>query len=322
MNKYVQITKQLLGEDIFEVLKKSEIGSGIFKPDTRTALDPNEIKIALQIVPRAILSMLVAHLKPLKKGGNIDIQLPFANALLHVDKISHDVYSGDISANGQRVTEFKYRSLPGIGLILLSTFELYDMADLDKIRSERTEDTSKLSKLQDIIDERMRLNALIRDVVDQRMTEREAIQRLINERLAEQFEDEEEYEDYEEEDETIEEPLHSDESESVEVLSESEEDIMDSKDKKSKLREFLENREKKKEEKVELDKNESISCPDCETNLYKGGDHFKLCLCYGEHYNKDIKIKKTEDGKFKFKFPKSFDVDNVEMLLEAIKSNK
>lgn len=313
MNKYVQIAKKLLGEDIFEEIKKSE---AIFKPDSKTALDPDEIKVALQIVPRAVLGLLIAHLKPLQVGGNIELQLPFADAKLHVNKISHDVYSGDISGNGRRITEFKYRSLPGIGLILMSTFELYEVADLDKIKNEKNSEIYDVNKLHEIIDERLRLNALIRNVVDQRISEREAIQKLINERLSEHFADVEE----EDEDEEF---LHSeDDGESVEILSNSEEDIMDSTAKKSKLREFLENREKKRQEQVELDKNEKISCPDCKTNLYKGEDSFKLCICFGEHYNKDIKIKKTENGKFKFKFPKSFDTDNVELLLEAIKSNK
>ena len=315
MNKYIQIAKKLLGEDIFEELKKSEIGSGIFKPSTNTALDPEEIKIALQIVPRAVLSYLVANLKPLDEGGNIELALPFAPATLYVTKMSHDVYQGEIAQNGQRKTEFKNRSLPGIGLILMSTFELYDTEDLSKIRQEK-ENEPKAIKLQEIIDERLKLHSLIRDVVDQRLSEREAIQKLIADRIAEQFNEEDEFEEIEEAEHEESVEIYEDEPE------ESEEDIMDNLSKKSKLKEFLANREKKRTEKVELDKNEQISCPDCKTNLYKGEDHFKLCLCYGEHFNKDIKIKKTEDGKYKFKFPKSFDLDNVEMLLEAIKSNK
>lgn len=314
MNKYIQVAKKLLGEDIFEELKKSEIGSGIFKPNTNTALDPEEIKIALQIVPRAILSYLIANLKPLEEGGNIELALPFAPATMYVTKMSHDVYQGEIAENGKRKTEFKNRSLPGIGLILMSTFELYDTSDLGNIRQER-EDEPKAAKLQEIIDERLKLHCLIRDVVDQRLSEREAIKKLIADRIAEQFNYEDETEEIEEAEEDISVEVSDDEPEESE-------DIMDNLSKKSKLKEFLENREKKRTEKVELDKNETISCPDCKTNLYKGENHFKLCLCYGEHFNKEIKIKKAEDGKYKFKFPKSFDLDNVEMLLEAIKSNK
>jgi len=313
MNKHVQIVKSILGEDIFEDLEKIEM----FKPDTNSTLDPAEIKIALQIVPRAVLGFLIANLKPLNVGGNLDLPLPFANAVLHVNKISHDVYTGDVVKEGKRITEFKYRSLPGIGLILMSTFELYDVADLDKLRSEKPEETG-MDKIQKIIDERLRLSALVRSVVDQRISERDAIQQLINERLSQEVE----YEDEDEEDEYVEEPLHSEEEDSVEVLEDSKENVMDSNSKKSKLKEFLDSREKKRQEKVELDKSEKIECPDCKTNLYKGEKHFKLCICYGQFHNKEIKIKKAEDGKFSFKFPKSFDTDNVEMLLEAIKSNK
>jgi len=318
MTNYVQTAKLLLGEDIFEVLQKSD--TGIFKPSTNTTLDPNEIKIALQIVPRAVLSLLVAHLKPLNIGGNIEIRLPFADALLHVNKISNDVYSGDISGNGQRITEFKYRSLPGIGLILLSTFELYNIADLDQAQQEKTNNQDQIVKLQAIIDERMRLNSLIRNVVDQRITERDAIQQLINERLANHFSCD--HEEYEEEDDEESESIYSNQNEEIAVVDGSGENIMDSHGKKSKLREFLESREKKKEEKIELGKSEHIICPDCQTNIYKDEKFFKLCVCYGQFYNKEIKIKKTEDGKFKFNFPKSFDIDNIDMLLSAIKSNK
>ena len=305
-----------MGEDIFEELKKNEM----FKPDTNSTLDPAEIKIALQIVPRAVLGFLIANLKPLNVGGNLDLPLPFANAILHVNKISQDVYTGDVVQNGKRITEFQYRSLPGIGLILMSTFELYDIADLDKLRTERPSE-DKIDKIQSIIDERLKLNALVRDVVDQRISERDAIQQLIKERLSQEFEDEDEEDEYNDE-EWEDEPLHSEEEDSVEVLDDSEEDIMDSSTKKSKLKEFLDSREQKRQEKVELDKSERIECPDCKTNLFKGENHFKLCICYGAHYNKEIKIKKNEDGRFNFKFPKSFDTDNVEMLLEAIKSNK
>lgn len=325
-SKYVKVAKDILGEDIFEVLEKAEVGSGIFKQGTKTALDPEEIKIALQIVPRAVLSFLIAHLKPLEVGGTCDLDLPFCDGQLHVNKLTHDVYGGYIVSQGKRQAEFQYRSLPSIGLILLSTFELYDMADIGQIRHEVKEDKEdKYQKLQDIIDERLKLKALIQSVVDQRISEREAIEKLIADKLAEQFESMQE-DDEEEGVDDIDvegEPLQNEEEMSVEITSESGETMEDSKySKKSKLREFLDNRERKRQEKVELDKSERIACPDCGTNLYKGENHLELCVCYGQFHNKQIKFKKSEDGKVKFKFPKSFDIDNVEMLLDAIKDNK
>lgn len=314
MKNYVKVAKSILGEDIFEDIEKMEL----FKLDTKTTLDPEEIKIALQIVPRAVLSYLTAELKPMEDGGVKELNIPFIpNAVLYVTKVSHDVYLGEITQENKKKAEFKYRSLPGIGLILMSTFELYDMEDLDKIKPT-VEQAPSYNKLQEMIDERMRMHCLIKEVVDQRLSERDAIKQLIAEKISAQLseiEDSESEEEYEEEEEIS---LEMSDDESCE----SGEDIMDNLSKKSKLKEFLEGREKKRTEKVHLDKSESISCPDCETNIYKGENHIKLCLCYGEHFNKEIKVKKSEDGRYNFKFPKSFDIDNIEMLIEAIKSNK
>ena len=332
-DKYVKIAKDILGGDIFDVIKKSEISSGIFKQSTKTAVDPEEIKIALQIVPRAILSFLISHLKPLEVGGILDIELPFCEGQLHINKLTHDVYGGYIACRGKKEAEFKYRSLPSIGLIILSTFELYDMADIENVSYEVKEsEEDKYRKLQDLIDERLKLKCLIQSVVDQRISERDAIKQLIADKLAEQVESlqNEEIEDEEIEDEESDvegdvegEPLESEDELDIEIKDESGETMEElSKNKKSKLKEFLQSREKKRQEKVDLDKNEEISCPDCGTNLYKGENHFKLCVCYGDFHNKEIKFKKSEDGKIKFKFPKTFDLDNIEMLLDAIKSNK
>ena len=254
MKNAIEMIKSILGDDFFEELSKSEIGSGIFKPDTNTTVDPSEIKIALEITPKVILSFLISHLKPLEVGGNLDLKLPFIPntnrsesytfPTLHVNKISTDVYTGDIVHLGKRITEFKYRSLPGVGLILMSTFELYDMDDLQNIKQDEPKVSD--SKLQDMIDERLKLHSLVRNVVDQRISERDAIQQLINERLSEQFDDEE-YEDEEYEDEDEDEgPLHSEEEASVEILEDSEEDIMNASAKKSKLKDFLDSKEKKK----------------------------------------------------------------------------
>ena len=317
MNKYVQVAKNILGEDIFEELNKNEI----YKLGTNTTLDPEEIKIALQIVPRAVLSYLTANLKPLEDGGVKELHIPFVpNAILYVTKISQDVYLGEITQDNKKKAEFKYRSLPGIGLILMSTFELYDMGDLEQAQPAQHMDESRESKLQQIIDDRLRLHTLIKEVVDQRLSERDAIKQLIAEKISEQFNEVEESEEFEEEFE--EEDDISLEMSDEDLEEESGEGIMDNLSKKSKLKEFLDSREKKRTEKVHLDKSESIACPDCDTNIYKGENHIKLCLCYGEHFNKEIKVKKTEDGRYNFKFPKSFDTDNVEMLIEAIKSNK
>lgn len=288
----INTVKSILGEDIFDTLEKAEIGSGIFKENTKTATDVGDIKVALQIVPRAILGWLFSNFKWREEGENIDLELPFANGRIQATKLSPDNYSGEIIQEGKRIARFKYRSLPAIGLILMSTFELYDMAQLDEIKKDRTpEQETKLDKLQDIIDERLKLQSLICSVVDKRMSEREAIKEMIQARL----------------------------NHSIVVASTHHEEEEPMENKKSKLREFLDNREAKSKEPVELDKSE-VKCPDCQFTLHKSEDkHIKLCVCYGEFMAKDIRIQKSEDGKVKLKFPKKFGIDNIEMLKSALK---
>lgn len=279
--------KSILGEDIFDTLQKYEI----YKPNTKSVVDPEEIKVALQIVPRTILSYLFSHLKSLGIGEQTTLELPFAeNASMLINKQGFDNYKGEINQNGQRISEFQHRPLPSIGLILLSTFELYDLSLLDEIKEDK-EKSEKVERLQDVIDERLMLRNLVQDVVDRRMNERDAINKLINEKLNSH--------------------VHM-----VNIVAEEESPMEDNK--KSKLKQFLENRESKRQETVELESSE-IKCPDCGTAIHKTEGNIKLCVCYGEHMNKSIKYTKTVDGKVKFKFPKSFSIDNIEMLLDAIK---
>ena len=88
------ILKNILGDDIFDVLKKYEI----YKPESKTALSPDEIKVALQIVPRTILNVLFAELKWLDKNESKDVDLNFlcSDSKLHVTKHVKDNYSGEI----------------------------------------------------------------------------------------------------------------------------------------------------------------------------------------------------------------------------------
>jgi ribosomal protein L37AE/L43A len=295
--KDAKIVKSILGQDIFEELKKS----AIYKPETKTAIQPEEIRVALEIVPRSVLSFLFANLKHKDVSEVVDLDLPWSiGAKMHVNKLGADNYSGEITKEGKRMYEFQHRSLPSIGLILLSVFELYDLDMLSEIKEKPVEPAvqNRVDKLQDLIDERLSMHNLIKDVVDKRITEREAISRLIKEKLAEHVE------------------AASAEKESEEPKEES----MEDNDKKSKLRQFLENREKKRQEPVEIDKSEDIKCPDCKTVIHKKETSEIIpCICYGEFFNKSIKITKATDGKVKIKFPKSFDIENIEMLLDAVK---
>jgi ribosomal protein L37AE/L43A len=294
--KDVKLVKSILGDDIFDELKKSSI----YKPETKTALDPEEIRVALEIVPRSVLSFLFANLKYREVNDIIDVDLPWAfNAKLHANKLGMDNYSGEITKDGKRLYEFQHRSMPSLGLILLSLFELYDIELLNEIKQKQdqpAQSTDRIERLQDIIDDRLAMHSLVRDVVDKRISEREAINKLIKERLSDHI------------------------AETQIKAEEPKEEAPMEDNSKSKLKQFLDNIEKKRSDSVELDKSEDIKCPDCRTTIYKKETtEIVPCICFGEHMAKPIKITKNEDGKVKIKFPKSFDIENVEMLLEALK---
>lgn len=294
--KDVQVVKSILGDDIFEELKKSSI----YKPETKTALDPEEIRVALEIVPRSVLSFLFSHLRYRDVDAVIDIDLPWAiNAKLHANKLGMDNYSGEITKDGKRLYEFSHRSIPSLGLILLSLFELYDTDLLNEIKQQdpKTEQpaSDRVERLQDVIDERLAMHSLIRDVVDKRISEREAINKLIQERLNDHIQ-------------SVQQPEIPKEEAPVEVSN------------KSKLRQFLDNIEKKRSDSVEMDKSEDIKCPDCKTTIYKKeATEIVPCICFGQWMHKAIPMTKTEDGKVKIKFPKKFSIDDIEMILEALK---
>ncbi|MDD5650670.1 MAG: hypothetical protein PHF86_09675 [Candidatus Nanoarchaeia archaeon] len=313
--KQIKFIKSILGKDIFDTLKKAEIG--IYRPTTDTVTEPIEIKIGLQIVPRIILSWLFLNLKDKEPGAIIDLDIPFCNGKLVCNKFCGDNYSGEIFSNNKKVADFKYRTIPGIGLIIMSVFELYnDFNLLDEIKqphckcgscSERpVEDcnceSSKINQLQSIIEERLYLNNLISNVVDKKISEREAINELIRNKINEFIQ-----------------PIIK-----PKVINQEEpnkENIMES---KSKLKDFLENRENKSEIKADIieesvEKHE-IHCPDCGAVLYKGEDNINLCICYGEFMDKKVKIQKSENGKVKLIFPKGIDIQNIKMLFNVFKN--
>lgn len=285
----IKLIKSLLGKDIFQDLEKAEL----YNSQTNTTNDPKEIAIALQIVPRVVLTYLISHLKSMQIGDIKELTLPFAEGRLSVNKLSNDVYSGEVfSTDHKKLYHFKYRSLPAIGLVLMSTFELYDMSEMNAAK-ENVVEVDQEQRLQALIDEKLKFHALIRDVVDQRIAEREVLQQMLLNKLKSAI--------------FTQQPVEN-----------------EMKDKKLKLKEFLESRQKKIEDtgSEELDKSDSLSCPDCTGSIYKSGDaHIKCCICFGEFHNKDIKFEKKE-GRVSFKFPKNFDKENIDMLLDTIKSNK
>jgi len=166
--------KKALGEDFFESLQKVEL----YKQGTRTTVDPEEIATALQIVPRTLMAFLVNTLSPLKVGDNKRIQLPLqeSGVFLNATKLERDVYIGNIEQAGKIVTEYKFRSIPGIGLIIMSAYELYDINKL--IEPPKVEE-DVASKVQHMINERLAIHDIVGQVVDKTMAEREALNKLM-----------------------------------------------------------------------------------------------------------------------------------------------
>lgn len=86
-----------------------------------------------------------------------------------------------------------------------------------------------------------------------------------------------------------------------------------------KLENFLKKSQGDPRQEAEIKKAERISCPDCGFSLYEGGKSLTLCICYGEDWDKNIKIQKSEKA-IKMQFPKNIDPENIEMLLNTLKN--
>lgn len=278
------LIKNMLGEDFFEVLSKTDI----YKISNRTVTGIDEMSTGLKIVPRAVMSFVISNLSHMQVDDNKDLELPFApDCHLQVVKKDRDVFSGYIYSKGKKINEFTNRSIPGIGLVLMTTFELYDTEELKDSR-KKEEEIFNVSKLQEIIDERLRLHSLVSQVVDQKLAQRDAVDILVKEKLSQALIN------------NVPKPVYG-----------------QSESKADKLKSFLANKDRKIQEAM-FEKTENIDCPDCGTNLYKGEKNLTLCICYGEDWNKDIKIKKNESN-IQMKFPKSMDAENIQMLLQTLK---
>jgi hypothetical protein len=145
------------------------------------------------------------------------------------------------------------------------------------------------------------LHSLICRVVDQKIAQRDAVEILVKEKLAQALKEQEKQEIAEVE----------------EIDDAMGEEQTPTPTKSDKLKQYLEAQKKRREE-FEIEKTENIHCPDCGTDLYDGGKNLNLCICYGEDWNKRIKMVKNE-GRINMKFPKSMDTENIEMLLQTLK---
>lgn len=187
-NRGNEFLDKTLGEDFLESLCKVEL----WKPGTRTTLDHEEIKTALQIVPRTVMAMLIRELSPMNIGDAKDIPLFISpDAKMRVAKNERDVYSGDIVQDNRKIAEFKYRSLPSVGLVILSTFELYDIDTLHGHQHIEVPEDAE-SKIQKLIDERLMMHDLINRVVDHKLIQKEAVHQLVLSRLTQELSTEKE----------------------------------------------------------------------------------------------------------------------------------
>lgn len=170
--------KGVLGDSGVEELKKFE--AALFKPHSNLTVSINEMVSGLQIVPRAVLSFLKEHLLPMGIDESKDITIPFKeHAVLHVEKKDTDVYTGSVLKNSRSTAQFKYRSLPGVGLTLLTALELYDMKDLDQEVKSEPNLESNLTDMQKEIDKKVKIASLVEKVKKEEISYRDAIDNLI-----------------------------------------------------------------------------------------------------------------------------------------------
>lgn len=285
--KSLEIISSLLGESFFEDLQKFEI----IKPQTETAVDHEEMATALQIVPRAVMGWLVKNLSDMKEGENKTLSLPFAKtegASLSLKKLVNDVYSGEIIRNGKVANKFLYRTIPGIGLIILTTFEMYEIDELEKTPEQRGIDLDIDKQIKKIVEEKLNMRRVIEQVVEKKMSERDAIESLVLAKLSAQLK-----------------PIE------IKKIPE----VKPNEKRPLKLKEFLDKRQRKFS--VKMEKSESVKCPDCGQTIMSLGK-FSGCVCLGDDRNKKISLTKSQSG-FDIVFGKSWDEENIEMVLEAFR---
>lgn len=308
-----------LGKDFFESLTKFEL----WKPGTRTTVDHEEIKTALAIVPRTIMALLIRELAPMAIGETKELSLPVnaGNCMVRLTKHERDVYSGEVHEDNKMIVDFKYRSIPGIGLVIMSAFELYDTEKLaEAAKTAPAEDITQ--KVQHLIDERIALHDLIGKVVDKKIEERDAIKQLLMAKLSEDvapvvpsFEARAQ--------EIVDNGPSYPKAEVIEkAMEEGFKEGVKAK-KESPLKGFLDQRKKKSappEFHIEMAKGEHVSCPDCKKDIFDG-QAFSGCICLGDDMDKKIYVKKSEDG-VKIRFGRGWDEENIEMLLEVLRSKR
>lgn len=294
-----------LGSDFLESLGTSLSKSEVYKQGSRTVTDTDDLFQGLQIVPRALLSLLVRELSPMQIGDTKEVRIPGKEeTIVVVTKHERDSYSGQVLQNNVKINDFMHRSLPGLGLVLMTMLELYSMDELEKEPSIKSDKQAEINRM---IDERLNLHTLVNKVVDGKMMQRDAINHLFLDKLNQLYKEHEQIKEDHKEimADSKEEPKHI----AVIVLQPR---------KKRPLSDFVENRKKKlgkKEHFVDMIKGESKECPDCGHTIFNDSG-FSACICFGNVGK--VYLKKSEDG-VKLSFSKSWDKENIEMLLEVLR---
>ena len=190
-------------------------------------------------------------------------------------------------------------------VIAISTFELYDLKELEKPIIESSSD----DQIQKLIDQRMELHSLVNKVVEDKISQREALHKLMMSKLNEVLVEHKNTSQH-----IV--PVTTEIKNPIDLQ---EKDIVKKEKikKGSPLKDFLERKKKPKEYHVEISKSETVNCPDCFHTIY-GEGVFSGCICLGEDQNKKLWIKKNYNG-IQVKFSKSWDPENIEMLLETLR---
>lgn len=335
--------KKTLGDDFFESLQKVEL----WKPGTRTTIDHEEIRTALHIVPRTVMSLLIRELTPMSIGEAKEINIPCEKeTILKVTKHERDVYTGTVDQENKVIVDFKYRSIPGIGLVIMSALELYNVDDLAQKDVAPAADITE--QIQKLIDERLALHDLIGKVVDKKIEQRDAIQQLLLAKLndfAKKASQINELDKIARTSAPMSDPYFRGMANGVAVAHATVNDVEPNfveaekepgtgglykmselkkaaNKKGSPLGSFLDQRKsksslKKNEFSIQLAKGENVNCPDCGGNIFDG-QVFSGCICVGDDMEKKVFLKKTEEG-IQVRFSKGWDQENIEMLLEILR---
>jgi hypothetical protein len=311
--KAQELIKNMLGDSFIEDLAKFEM----VNLKTNTAISHEEIADAFKVVPRAVMSWLISTLSGLPEGDTKEVILPFgkaSGAKMNVNKKASDVYSGEIFKDGKIINRFQYRSIPGIGLVLLTTFELYDIDNLidnkqisEPIVAQKPEIKPEIAinnnfsslygAIGQIIEEKLALRDLIEKVVDKKIDQKQAVQDLFLIRMANEIK-------------AFSSIPKKEESKEVKKEDKKPEKI-------TKLKKFL---DKKKNKTFNLKKSENVFCPDCTKEILneKG---FVGCVCFGNNRKSQINLIKTENG-IKMSFSKDWEPENIEMLLSILQKRR